>query len=240
MGDLFYFMMIPFPVKMDKPRIPEPSTGISRKMDKPSFAKNMLKRGRKIKMKLPTDEYVNRIRKGGLTYDDAVESILEKNGITAPPIGIISIARNMKFDVFSVQFKDKNVAGLMLDSDEKVGLFDSQRVIAVNKDDYTTRRQFTVAHEIGHFVLHCNDQSNFYERYLGEDADTDNKELERQANFFAACLLMPAKMVRKLYQEYKMVTPVPTKSDFADQISEVFVVSPNAASRRIEELSLTF
>jgi Zn-dependent peptidase ImmA (M78 family)/DNA-binding XRE family transcriptional regulator len=58
-------------------------------------------------------------------------------------------------------------------------------IIVLNKNKGTAvRRRFSLAHELGHLILH---------RGLSEtDFTARSSELEREANFFAECFLMPA------------------------------------------------
>jgi Zn-dependent peptidase ImmA (M78 family) len=69
----------------------------------------------------------------------------------------------------------------------------------VNSQQAPVRQRFSVAHELGHFVLHHRDQ-HFID--YGVPAAVDGKtpgynwEHERGANRFAAELLMPADLVR--------------------------------------------
>lgn len=67
------------------------------------------------------------------------------------------------------------------------------RYIVINKYKINTRQNFTIAHEIGHIVLgHLDD----YMQML-----FDAFALERQANTFAAELLMPAEAL-EIYSHY--------------------------------------
>ena len=97
--------------------------------------------------------------------------------------------------------------GLFSDPDYLGGIIFDRAVIQVNAavEAHEGRYNFTLAHEIGHHVLHR-------ERYLaardGEPCDilcreTGEKPLiEAQADRFAAALLMPAAAVTRVVQEY--------------------------------------
>lgn len=70
----------------------------------------------------------------------------------------------------------------------------SERIVFSNSSLILSRETFSVAHEIGHQRLHLNEQG----RTLIKDDDfTDRDELEIEANYFAACLLMPMEKVDK-------------------------------------------
>jgi hypothetical protein len=66
---------------------------------------------------------------------------------------------------------------------------------------YPPRRNFTLAHEIGHFIGHRNIRDKFE---CGPEAinDFDVEPLEAEANEFAAHLLMPPDAVRA-YDEFR-------------------------------------
>lgn len=75
-------------------------------------------------------------------------------------------------------------------------------VITVNLNHSETRKRFTIAHEIAHYVLHRD--------LIGETGITDNALYrdgrigdirERQANRYAATLLMPKTLVQKAWKE---------------------------------------
>ncbi|MEA4846516.1 MAG: ImmA/IrrE family metallo-endopeptidase [Clostridiaceae bacterium] len=71
---------------------------------------------------------------------------------------------------------------------------DSERIVFSNSSLILSREIFSVAHEIGHQRLHLSEQG----RTLIKDDDfNDRDELEVEANYFAACLLMPMDKVEK-------------------------------------------
>ncbi len=71
---------------------------------------------------------------------------------------------------------------------------DSERIVFSNSSLILSRAIFSVAHEIGHQRLHLSEQG----RMLIKDDDfSDRDELEVEANYFAACLLMPVDKVEK-------------------------------------------
>lgn len=101
-------------------------------------------------------------------------------------------------------------------------------LISVNRRHGENRKRFTVAHEIAHFILH---------RHLIGDGIVDSAmyrsdrgdAVERQANNYAATLLMPAPLVND-YWRNGIRTP--------RQLSDVFKVSDSVAEIRIRELGL--
>ena len=66
--------------------------------------------------------------------------------------------------------------------------------IFVNKYENERRQRFTIAHELGHFLLHKS-KPTFEKDFIFFRDNNNNKE-EREANDFAAELLMPENYVR--------------------------------------------
>lgn len=73
---------------------------------------------------------------------------------------------------------------------------DDDIIIFTNSSARLAREIFTLAHEIGHAILHMQDASSFIDstRTLN---DWERDIMEKEANYFAACLLMPADEVNK-------------------------------------------
>lgn len=73
-------------------------------------------------------------------------------------------------------------------------LKDMDRIIFSNSSLILAREIFTVAHEIGHHKLHLAEQGI---AMIRDDDFNDRDENEIEANYFAACLLMPEDKVHK-------------------------------------------
>jgi IrrE N-terminal-like domain len=110
-------------------------------------------------------------------------------------------------------------------------LLPAQRVIRINaseapRNEVPLRRyRFTVAHELGHWVCHALEDAVPAAMYcraidLTESAD---RSLEREANIFAAELLMPEPAVRLGWEEVGAVEALASRFD----------VSPSAMSWRL-------
>jgi Zn-dependent peptidase ImmA (M78 family) len=83
--------------------------------------------------------------------------------------------------------------------------------IFVRRGDILPRRRFTVAHELGHYRLHlgpalARDFSELVEldrqEEVEESGQTELEAMERQANRFAAELLMPETVCRTIHERY--------------------------------------
>lgn len=113
---------------------------------------------------------------------------------------------------------------------------DADTVIFTNSSSRLTREIFTLAHEIGHAVLHMEGNAPFIDNTAtisGKSVD----EREQEANYFAACLLMPAGDVAKFFDLEMENFEIHglTAMDIARMMSE-FHVSFDMALNRLENL----
>lgn len=75
------------------------------------------------------------------------------------------------------------------------------KLIGVDDTHGKERQRFTLAHELGHFVLHNEESSLFTDVQLfkrqSEGYTTREERMEQEANYFAASILMPESLVKK-------------------------------------------
>jgi Zn-dependent peptidase ImmA (M78 family) len=77
-------------------------------------------------------------------------------------------------------------------------LYPVRRHIVLNQAESLPRKRFTLAHELGHWICQCQDGQAVEVYCRAEDVtlDPDARAVEREANVFAAELLMPESAVR--------------------------------------------
>ncbi len=163
--------------------------------------------------------------------EEITEQLIKNNNIISTPIDPIEISK-----ILGV-----NVQPAVLESDIS-GLFvikDNMAYIRYNKNEKNKKRnRFTIAHELGHFVLHKNipliiEKSN-KERALYRDnlSTTGEEKREREANAFAASLLMPKFLIEK------EISDLPEKKDIVPRLANKFNVSDDAMTFRLINLGL--
>lgn len=102
--------------------------------------------------------------------------------------------------------------------------------IAISPFQTEERRNFTIAHELGHLFLHMGFRTNA-DRWEKQDNinyyRNGNSDQEYQCNEFAAAFLMPRK-------EYKWIMDENTEGNLVDtsKIAKFFHVSVDAAANR--------
>ena len=131
------------------------------------------------------------------------------------PVPVEAIAEDLLGLAVEVR-NDLPVSGMLLPS---------ERRIVVRSDESEPRRRFTIAHELGHWICQCleGDMQPVYCRAAEIGVDAAAKALEREANVFAANLLMPEPVVRAAWAEAGTV----------EATASLFDVSPEAMEWRL-------
>lgn len=119
-----------------------------------------------------------------------VERLLGQHNQSRPPVRIERIAKDLGVELRSGNLDD--VSGVLVRRGDAA-------VIGVNSTQSPQRQRFTIAHELGHFLLHEGitnhvDRSYRVNYRSAESSQATNVE-EIEANFFAAAVLMPKHML---------------------------------------------
>ena len=102
--------------------------------------------------------------------------------------------------------------------------------IVVNGGHPRVRQRYTIAHEIAHFELHKGQIGNgITENAMYRSVGVSDKQ-EREANLFAAEMLMPEYAVRQARVKYNSLA----------EIADAFDVSKDAMSIRLEKLGIKY
>lgn len=120
---------------------------------------------------------------------------------------------------------------------------DGKPTAFVNSDHHPNRRRFSLAHEIGHFVLHHRQAKQdhlFLDKsltlYTRKDHHTsENYKMEREANEFAASLLMPQELIEKYVAKHEL--NIEDEFDVS-RLALAFGVSEQALQIRLSHLGL--
>lgn len=110
-------------------------------------------------------------------------------------------------------------------------LIPSERVVLLNSKEPPVRKRFTLAHELGHWVCQCDEGRDPRQVIMCRGADIEEnaaKALEREANRFAATLLMP-----DIYFTATLGEAVP------DELADRFGVSGLAIAWRLYNAGLS-
>lgn len=98
-------------------------------------------------------------------------------------------------------------------------------VIGLNASEPLGRQRFSLAHEFKHVLDHTTKQWLYPASALMSPTD----KAESLADYFAACLLMPKRHVKRLYGQGERI----------GELAESFQVTPRAAAVRLSQLGLS-
>lgn len=99
-------------------------------------------------------------------------------------------------------------------------------VISLNADEPRYRQRFTLMHEFKHVLDHSTKGFLYHDRLF----QTADKQAERVADYFAACVLMPKRVVKRLWCQ---------GNQNLVELAETLCVSTRALRIRLEQLGLT-
>lgn len=171
--------------------------------------------------------------------ESKVSELLEKHNITSPAIPVKKIVTNLGLKLVSYDFGDESEISGMLVIENGIG------TIGYNPKNSKQRQRFTIAHELGHFLLHNNSKSevfvdkDFIVKYRSDKQYSPFEiKQEQEANAFAAELLMPKKMLLSELskKDYKSMG----EAEFIKTMAKIFEVSIPAMSFRVTNSNLYF
>lgn len=175
-----------------------------------------------------------------LLIERRAEEVLRNSLALSVPIDLNKVCKHLGVHVHYETLEDKVSGVLMIKGGERHAL--------INVEHHPNRQRFSLAHELGHLVLHdCRQDRLFidtimrvYQRvgaasdkaYTSGDSLTTPAE-EREANHFASALLMPESLII----EHSKHLDLEEESDIA-LLARTFSVSDQAMSIRLQKLRL--
>jgi transcriptional regulator with XRE-family HTH domain len=121
----------------------------------------------------------------------AARELLDRCGIRQPPVDLEDVVRSLGVPLIEWPFLNA-LSALIVDVGE------GDYVIGVNQGHHPNRKRFSVAHELGHAVLRhpAGYYLEFFDAEVGEPPNFRYAD-EREANGFAAALLMDERWLRE-------------------------------------------
>lgn len=168
------------------------------------------------------------------------EELIEKYALTTP-VHIFQLADliGIKWETCHTQQlqeivkKQEPKAKELPNLDDILGYYDStSKKIYLNTDNHPiTRKRFTMAHEIGHVVMHHQFNGLLRNIFFRQDLVESRDEVEAEANYFAGYLLMPDREIeKKLEYTILLMDGEQTIKTFA----KMFAVSPESMRIRLK------
>lgn len=130
-----------------------------------------------------------------ISIKDNSENLIDDAGVSGKyPVQLEKIVKHLGYETcwFMPNQDSKNISGAV----------DYHRKrIYINQNEVIGRQQFTLAHEIGHIALYGDDDREHID-YRAEELKPKD-ESEMAADYFAANLLMPEKIFKQKWNEWK-------------------------------------
>jgi Zn-dependent peptidase ImmA (M78 family) len=157
--------------------------------------------------------------------------ILRDHDLLDVPVDPLKVARALGIKVMNAVFSEPGKSGVVVKRGSEFSIF-------LNTNEPAARKRFTIAHEIGHRLLHMvsdveseivDTEDNFRAtEVLDAETWTAERRGEWEANAFAAALLMNEESVREKWQGCEDPTV----------LAWMFQVSPTAMIVRLTQLGL--
>ena len=175
----------------------------------------------------------SRIRK----IEEIASSLIKLADLEKPAIDIKKIANFLDVAVMPYDLGNE-ISGVLVLTDDK-------GTIGFNPSHTEQRRRFTIAHELGHYVLHKKNHNDvFVDRDFivmyrrGNDEYSDAERIqEQEANAFAASILMPQHLIENELKNNNYYAEF-SEHDLIVKLSKTFKVSVVAMTFRLNNLSV--
>jgi Zn-dependent peptidase ImmA (M78 family) len=129
-----------------------------------------------------------------------VVSILTRCGITKPPVPVETIARKHDVELRYLPYEGQ-LSGMIVREGKRI-------IIGVNALHHLNRQRFTIAHELGHMILHTETPLFIDKQFIMARADRKEGDdwipEEIEANRFASELLVPTHFLRNDLDDIKL------------------------------------
>jgi hypothetical protein len=177
-------------------------------------------------------------RSSATTPERRAQAVLRQFGIDAPPIPVEDLVVALGADLSKAPLEG-DISGMLFREDEP----ETRAVIGVNSADALTRQRFTIAHEIGHLLMHPGrpviiDKLVRLNLRTPRAANLASSQEEREANRFAAELLMPEDMVREATGALVGDRELVSDRWLVQRLAKLFDVSGQAMEYRLVNLHL--
>ena len=161
-----------------------------------------------------------------INYDleDFASDILIQNDMYKIPVDLIKLANNFNIEVYQSELENKVSGAIKYDKNQ------DRYTILLNEKDSENRKRFTIAHELGHYFLHTEilKSDEILVDTLYRMKSDENRELEKEADYFAGALLMNKKLLEKMYDQGYSIS----------SLAQIFEVSESAMTVRMDILGL--
>ena len=144
--------------------------------------------------------------------------LLKRCGVTDPPVDLRVVVEKVGLEYQEVDYFSEDIDGMIVQMEGRV-------VAVANLNQSPNRRRFSLAHELGHHLLHpdrtvLDDRTSIDSPPPGTDEFSGKDPYEAEADIFAGELLVPLPMLKRHFKSGMT----------AADVARLFAVSEHAAS----------
>lgn len=167
-----------------------------------------------------------------------VDRILDKHEVRRLPVPVERIASSLEIGISKEDLdedltREGGISGFLYRNQKS-----RRAVIGVNSSHPKSRQRFTIAHELGHFLLHDADgvhvDQTFQVKLRSKKSSEGTDREEKEANYFAAELLMPRRFLEADLAEIDSVDLI--DGDVLKELADRYQVSPQSMTFRLVNL----
>jgi hypothetical protein len=146
---------------------------------------------------------------------------------------VVEHLRSQGVPVFDVEESDEPLVGFLFRSGNAAWAY-----VCNDEKNPISRQRFTAAHELGHAVLHRDRMKGYIADKQVLDMDEGTNEMEREANRFAAELLMPHEVIEARADELMKEHGACPRLVLAYRLASELLVSREAMRYRLNTLGV--
>jgi Zn-dependent peptidase ImmA (M78 family) len=166
--------------------------------------------------------------------------VLKQASVAEVPVDLSKVAESLGVHLHFDILEDK-ISGVLI-------VKGTERNVLINAAHHSNRQRFSLAHELGHLVLHDADGDRLFidtdlriyqrvgastDEAYNQPGSTTRPHEEREANQFASALLMPSELVKREARNLDLSD----ESDVA-YLARSFGVSDQAMAIRLQQLEV--
>ena len=164
--------------------------------------------------------------------EQTAENFLQELNVSTPPVDVEKISETLGVTLKPMDVKER-VSGVLVLKNDKA-------TVGYNRMDAPVRQRFTIAHELGHYALHRDAVQLFVDEeyavaYRDSRSSSGDIRREREANAFAAAILMPKYLVEKEVEKLDFDLG---SDDALATLADRFDVSTQAMAYRLANLGI--
>ena len=153
-----------------------------------------------------------------MTKKRKVKDLIEEYRTAEPPIDIEGLIAEFGIELDKYAKLPNDISG-------QIELIEPNKYkISVNRSHPETRKRFTMAHELGHYLLHkplLGEGVTDNKLYRSENNKNIKRTHETEANKFAAYMLMPQDRVREEYKKSKDTSELAERWGVSEQALKI-------------------